>query len=132
MEVKIKKRMLTSSCKNKGREFEQEIAELERLFTNLTDLDIKYTSMGVQGVDIQKSTDGFRWMPIVEECKWNARHTVFRLFEQVLKHAEKFKPEYIPTLFLRQNRTKYKLAVVDAERFIKLIAEYQKMKEELK
>ncbi len=84
--------------------------------TNLTNLDIKSTPMGVNGVDVQLSSLAYRKFPYNIECKNTQRlTTIYNYYEQAESHNHYGKP----LLIIKMNRKK-PLAVVDAEHFLKL------------
>ena len=65
-----KKKMSPRSAKAKGRKLQQWVVEkLLSLMTNLTNLDIKSTPMGVNGVDVQLSSLAQKFFPYDIECK---------------------------------------------------------------
>jgi len=103
--------MISSSCKNKGRLFQQLIRD--RILAALPELekdDIRSTSMGCGGADIQLSPAALKLFPFGVECK----HTVtFRIgmWRQARMHTEG--SDKIPLLFLKTNR-KPPLAIMSA------------------
>lgn len=108
----------TSSAKAKGRKHQQVVRD------KITDLlkpygvvaeDVKSTSMGVSGVDVQLSPFAKSFLPIAVECKSLASSAVYKLYEQ----AECYKDQGEPVLFLKANHKK-PLAIMDMDYYFKL------------
>ena len=106
--------MKTASAKNKGRLLQQWVRDqiLSR-FPSLTIDDVRSTSMGAGGEDIQLSKAARDLFPYTVECKSNARIAVYKFYEQAQAHG---KGE--PIVVIKQNRSK-PLVIVDAELFFK-------------
>ena len=106
--------MKTASAKNKGRLLQQWVRDqiLSR-FPSLTIDDVRSTSMGAGGEDIQLSKAARDLFPYTVECKSNARIAVYKFYEQAQAHG---KGE--PIVVIKQNRSK-PLVIVDAEYFFK-------------
>jgi len=104
----------TASAKNKGRLLQQWVRDqiLSR-FPSLTIDDVRSTSMGAGGEDIQLSKAARDLFPYTVECKSNARIAVYKFYEQAQAHG---KGE--PIVVIKQNRSK-PLVIVDAELFFK-------------
>jgi len=104
----------TASAKNKGRLLQQWVRDqiLSR-FPSLTIDDVRSTSMGAGGEDIQLSKAARDLFPYTVECKSNARIAVYKFYEQAQAHG---KGE--PVVVIKQNRSK-PLVIVDAEYFFK-------------
>ena len=108
--------MKTSSAKQKGRLLQQLVQKkLLESFEQFTVNDIKSTSMGAQGVDVQLSQAVLDLLPIQIECKNRAAIAVYKDYEQAQTHGK-----YEPVLIIKQNRSK-PLAVVDLDYFIQLL-----------
>lgn len=106
--------MKPQSRKAKGRLLQQWIRDkLLETFPELTDKDIRSTSMGAQGEDIQLSEAGFKHFPFYVEAKSRERFSIYQ-------HYEQSKTDSNVLLVIKGNR-KRPLAVVDAELFIKII-----------
>ena len=115
--------MKTSSAKQKGRLLQQTVRDsILRSFPTLTERDVKSTSMGAQGEDVQLSEAGLKAFPYGIECKNLAKVAVYKFYEQAETHggAE-------PLVVVKQNRSK-PLAIVDLEHFIDLVAEINNLK----
>ena len=110
------RKMSVGSAKAKGRKLQTWVAEkLLSLLKNVTELDIKSTPMGVNGVDVQLSSQAFKQFPYNIECKNTERlTTIYNYYEQAVTHNHYGEP----LLVIKMNR-KNPLIIVDAEHFIK-------------
>ena len=81
--------MKPQSAKAKGRKFQQEVRDmiLER-FPDLTKDDVRSTSMGAQGEDIQLSAAARRLLPIQIECKSKSKSAVHTMYDQAIEHGD--------------------------------------------
>ncbi len=111
--------MSPRSAKAKGRKLQNWVAEkLLSLLKRVTELDIKSTPMGVNGVDVQLSTVAYKQFPYNIECKNTERMTtIYNYYEQAESHNHKGEP----LLIIKMNRKK-PLAIIDAEHFIEVVA----------
>lgn len=95
--------MKTSSCKAKGRKLQQDVAKALLAVGQQFGLvagDVKSTSMGAFGVDVQLSPAALKALgPLAIECKRVESLNVATTFAQ---HAEKY-PSSIPILFHRRS-----------------------------
>lgn len=108
--------MKPASAKAKGRNFQQTVRDLIlAAFLELEPDDVKSTSMGAQGEDVQLSPAARRLFPYQIECKAKARAQVYTWYEQAQTHGN-----HEPVVFVKQDR-KRPLAIVDAEEFINLV-----------
>lgn len=114
-----KKKMSTRSAKAKGRKLQTWVADkLLGLLKSVTELDIKSTPMGVNGVDVQLSTVAYKQFPYNIECKNTERMTtIYNYYEQAISHKHSGEP----LLIIKMNRQK-PLAIVDAEHFMEKVA----------
>lgn len=105
--------MKPSSAKAKGRTFQQWVAKkiLER-FPELEKDDVRSTSMGASGEDVQLSPAARKLFPFQIECKNLAKVAVYNYYAQAVTHGHRE-----PVVFIKQNGSK-PLAIVDAEWFI--------------
>jgi len=78
--------------------------------------DVKSTSMGAQGEDVQLSPAARKHFPFSVEAKSYATFAVYKHYEQAKANA---KDGCEPLLIIKGNRKK-PLAVVDAEWFIRV------------
>ncbi len=109
--------MKTSSAKAKGRRLQQKVRDLLlETFTELEPDDIRSTSMGVSGEDLQLSPAARKLIPFAIECKNQEKLNVW----DSLKQAEENSGDYDPVLIFKRNRSKT-YAVINIEKFIELI-----------
>ena len=114
--------MKTSSAKAKGRRLQQKVRDLLlETFTELQPDDIRSTSMGVSGEDLQLSPAARKLIPFAIECKNQEKLNVW----DSLKQAEENSGDYSPVLIFKRNRSKT-YAVLNIEKFIELINENSK------
>lgn len=105
--------MKPSSAKAKGRVFQQWVAkQILQRFPELEKDDVRSTSMGASGEDVQLSPAARRLFPFQVECKSLAKIAVYQYYLQALTHGR-----HEPVVFIKQNGSK-PLAIVDAEWFI--------------
>lgn len=110
--------MKPASAKQKGRNFQQTIRDyLLELFTSLEPDDVKSTSMGAGGEDVQLSPAARKLFPYQVECKAKGRAQVYTWYEQAKTHGN-----HEPVVFVKQDR-KAPLAIVDAKHFLLLVKE---------
>ena len=108
--------MKPSSAKAKGRNLQQLVAKkLIESFPQFTELDIKSTSMGVSGEDVQLSQPVKNLLKIQIECKNRAKIAVFQDYAQAKTHGNAE-----PVVVLKQNHSK-PLALIDLDYFIQLL-----------
>ena len=114
--------MKTSSAKAKGRRLQQKVRDLLlETFTELEPDDIRSTSMGVSGEDLQLSPAARKLIPFAIECKNQEKLNVW----DSLKQAEENSGDYDPVLIFKRNRSKT-YAVLEIEKFVELINENNK------
>lgn len=110
--------MKTSSAKAKGRKLQQwvrdKIIEAFKGF-GVDPEDVKSTSMGAGGEDIQLSPFARNYLPVSIECKSHKSMAIYSLYDQ----AEANSGRYEPLLVVKVNNRK-PLAVVDFEYYLKL------------
>lgn len=104
------------SAKAKGRRLQQAVrdAVLES-FPSLEPDDVRSTSMGAGGEDVQLSPAARKLFPYSVECKNLAKIAVFNYYEQATGHGD-----HEPLVVIKQNRSKA-LAVVDFDHFMDLV-----------
>lgn len=108
--------MKTSSAKQKGRKLQQWTRDvLLGLFDGLTNNDIRSTSMGASGEDVQLSEAARRKIPYQIETKAYATFAIYKHYEQAAAHGD-----HEPLLVIKGNHKK-PLVVMDAGEFFKLI-----------
>ena len=80
--------MKSASCKAKGRRFQQKVAHaVLETFPDLHPDDVRSTSMGCGGEDVQLSTAARRHLPLSIECKCVERLNVWQHLEQSERNA---------------------------------------------
>ena len=106
----------TSSAKGKGRRHQQWVRDrLLELFPDLEPDDIKSTSMGASGEDVQLSPAARKQIPISVEC--NKSFAIYKIMDQATENS---KEGIEPVAIIKADR-KSPLAVVDAVYFLKLL-----------
>lgn len=114
--------MRTSSAKQKGRRACQELQQLIlRWFPDLTDKDVRVTSSGSTGEDLQLSEAAAKAFPYAVEVKNQERLNIWQSLAQTLGHAKKLNLE--PLLAFRRNRSEMWVAI-RAEHFLELAGVY--------
>jgi len=108
--------MRPASAKQKGRLMQQLIRD-KILYHNpeLSKDDVRSTSMGAGGEDIQLSTAARVKFPYQIECKSKASYSVYKDYAQATEHGD-----CEPLLMIKMNGKK-PLAVIDADHFISLV-----------
>lgn len=114
--------MKPSSAKNKGRKLQQWVRDciLKHFKTKLEPDDVKSTSMGAGGEDVQLSPAARKLFPYAIECKNVERVNIWQSYAQANTHGK-----HEPLLIVKKNHHK-PLAIVDAEYFVKLHKEKKK------
>ena len=109
--------MKPQSAKAKGRKLQQWVRDiLLEAFPSLEPDDVRSTSMGAGGEDVQLSPAARRLFPYSVECKSVEKLNVWGAYEQ----AEANSGEHEPILIMKKNRKK-PLVVMDAEAFVNLL-----------
>ena len=105
--------MKTSSAKAKGRRLQQWCRDqILETFPKLTEDDVRSTSMGAGGMDIQLSQAAQKVFPFAVEAKNQERVNLWNAFEQCEDNCGKLEP----VLIVKRNGAA-PLAVIDAEFF---------------
>ena len=107
--------MKTRSAKKKGKRLQNTVRNLlvEKYSEVLEPGDIKSTTMGESGIDVQLSPAARKVFPWGIECKNQESLNVWKAYEQ----AESNSGDYEPIVFIKRNNQK-PLVVIDAEYFI--------------
>jgi len=109
--------MKPQSAKGKGRRLQQWVRDLIlETWDQLEPDDVRSTSMGAGGEDLQLSPAARRKFNFSVECKNTERLNVWSAYEQ----AEANSGKHEPLLVMKKNRKK-PLVVIDAETFMKLV-----------
>ena len=113
-----------ASGKQKGRKHQQWVRDqiLALHPTALLPDDVKSTSSGAGGEDVQLSPAARRLFPYSEECKAHKAFAFYKIMEQAASNCPKGAE---PLVIIKGDRKK-PLAVVDAEHFFKLTAKGDK------
>ena len=107
----------TSSAKAKGRNLQKWVRDaILESFPGLEPDDVRSTSMGCGGEDLQLSPAARKKFNFSVECKNVEKLNVWAAYEQASANCGKHEP----LLIMKKNRKK-PLVVMDAEEFIKLI-----------
>jgi hypothetical protein len=115
--------MKPSSAKNKGRILCKQVkVELLKLFPTLEEDDIKVTSSGATGEDLQLSPQARKLFPYTIECKSRSGIAVYAWLEQATRE------KHTPIVVAKANH-KPSIVVLYAEDFYKLIGEVHAIKE---
>lgn len=105
-----------ASAKAKGRALQQWVRdEILKVYKSLHQDDVKSTSMGAQGEDVQLSPAARKLFPYSVECKANKAFSIYKYYKQAKANCPK---GVEPLLIIRGNNLK-PLAIVSAEHFIK-------------
>ena len=109
--------MKTRSAKNKGKRLQNQIRDqLLENFKQLEPDDIKSTTMGESGEDIQLSPAARKLIPYAIECKNQEKLNIWDSLQQ----AEENSGDYSPVLIFKRNRTKT-YAVLEFKELLKLL-----------
>lgn len=112
--------MLPQSCKNKGRLGQQLVRDmLLKLFPSLEPDDIRSTSMGSSGEDLQLSPAARKFLPFQIEVKSKRDLAVQSWYEQAKEHGN-----HTPLLVVKKDRCR-PLVIMDAEWFFKQWSDLQ-------
>lgn len=109
--------MKTQSAKAKGRNLQKWVRDkILGVFPQLEPDDVKSTSMGASGEDVQLSPAARRLFPFSVECKSHKSFAIYSHYEQATTNC----PEGNQPLLIIKGNNKKPLAVVDADWFIKV------------
>jgi hypothetical protein len=104
------------SAKAKGRRLQQLVRDsILSAFPKLEPDDVRSTSMGAGGEDVQLSPAARKLFPYTVECKNLAKIAVYNYYVQATGHND-----FEPLVIIKQDRSK-PLAVVDLEHFMELV-----------
>lgn len=107
--------MKPASAKAKGRALQKWTRDLILSTFPLEADDVRSTSMGVTGEDIQMSPAARRLVPFQIECKNKAKSQVHTYYAQAKEHGQ-----HEPLVIVKMDRD-IPLAVLSAETFFKLL-----------
>lgn len=108
------------SAKAKGRNLQKLVRDaiLSR-YPELEPDDVKSTSMGASGEDVQLSPAARKVLPVAIECKAIAKIAACRFYDQAKQHAEE-RPGTEPVVVMKENGSK-PLVIVDLDYFLHLM-----------
>lgn len=110
--------MKPASAKSKGRTLQKWVkALILKTFPSLEEDDVRSTSMGAGGEDVQLSPAARKLVPFQIECKNKARSQVHTYYAQAKEHGD-----YEPLVIVKMDRD-IPLAILSAERLLKLLEE---------
>ena len=113
--------MNTQSAKAKGRRLQQTVRDLIlETWNDLEEDDVRSTSMGAAGMDVQLSPAAQKKFPFAVECKNVEKLNVYNAYEQATANCGKLEP----LLVMKKNRKK-PLVVMDLESFMELVKRAQ-------
>lgn len=110
--------MKTQSAKQKGRKLQQYVRDkfIELLKPHGGEPeDVKSTSMGAGGEDVQLSPFARNFLPVSVECKSHKSMAVYKLYDQAVENSG----VYEPLLVIKVNNRK-PLAVIDFDYYLDL------------
>lgn len=107
-----------SSAKAKGRRHQQWVRDkIYETFPDLEEGDVRSTSMGAGGEDLQLSPAARRLFPYSVECKAFKSFAIYKVLEQASSNA----PEGVEPIAIIKGDRQRPLAVLDAEHFFQLV-----------
>ena len=110
--------MKTASSKAKGRRLQQDVRDkILDAFPELEQDDVKSTSMGAGGEDVQLSPAARKLFPYSVECKARASLPLYAWYQQAKHNAPKASE---PLLVVKQNYSR-PLVIMDLDHFMELI-----------
>lgn len=108
----------TSSAKAKGRRHQQWVRDkIYKAFPRLEEGDVRSTSMGAGGEDLQLSPAARKVFPYSVECKAYKSFAIYKVLEQASSNCPKGAE---PIAIIKGDRQR-PLAVIDAEHFFQLV-----------
>ena len=112
--------MNTRSRKNKGKRLQNKVRDLllEQFKDVLEQDDVRSTTMGERGEDIQLSPAARKLIPYAIECKNQESLSIWKALEQ----AENNSNGYEPLLIFKRNRSKT-YVTMDIKEFLRLLSE---------
>ena len=109
--------MKTRSAKNKGKRLQIKVRDLIlEKFQTLEPDDVRSTTMGESGEDIQLAPAARKLIPFAFECKNQEKLNIWESLKQAESNSQKGKP----VLVFKRNRSKT-YAVLEIQDFIDLI-----------
>lgn len=112
--------MTPASGKNKGRRLQQYFRDLIIRTFNLSENDVRSTSMGASGADIQLSDRARITFPFSIECKNVEKLNLYDAYHQA--EANAIKDKLCPLVVIKKNNEEV-LVVIDANTFMMMAYE---------
>lgn len=113
--------MKTSSAKAKGRKLQQTVRDAIQEAFKLSEDDVRSTSMGAGGVDVQLSAAAKKVFPFSVECKSLAKVAVYKFYEQARANCAK---DTVPLVVVKQNGS-MPLAILGFDTFMAILQELE-------
>lgn len=108
--------MKPQSAKAKGRKLQQDVRDMILKYSpSLEPDDVKSTSMGAGGEDVQLSPAARRQYPISIECKSRASWAFYKDYDQAVINA----PEGMEPILVAKANHRDPVVIVDADWFFK-------------
>lgn len=108
--------MTPASAKAKGRNFQKYVrGKLLRAFPSLEPDDVRSTSMGAGGEDLQLSPAARKLIPYQIECKSKAKSQIHTYYSQAKEHGN-----HEPLVVVKMDRH-IPLAIISLDHFIELL-----------
>lgn len=109
----------TASKKAKGRNLQKYVvAAILQIFPSLEPDDVRSTSMGASGVDIQLSPAARKFLPVSIECKNQESISIWAAWKQAVSNAGKYRPVLV---FKRNNQEP--LVCISFDYYLELVKE---------
>lgn len=110
--------MKPRSAKAKGKRLQNWTRDLIlEIFPSLEPDDVRSTTMGDSGEDVQLSPAARRWVPFQIECKNRSQMSVFKDYAQAQEHGK-----HEPLVVIKQDNSE-PLVVMDAKAFFQMLKE---------
>lgn len=116
--------MNTRSAKNKGNRLQNHVADLLGEYLGITIGDIKKTTAGVNGPDVEVADAILDHFPFSVECKNVEKVNVWAAYEQAVVNC---KGPRIPLAVIKRNRSKC-LAIIEITDFLNILAMVRRLK----
>ena len=108
--------MKTVSAKAKGRKLQQDVRDMILKYSpSLTKDDVRSTSMGAGGEDVQLSQAARKQYPVSIECKSRASYAFYKDYDQAVINA----PEGTEPILVAKANHRAPVVILDADWFFK-------------
>lgn len=108
--------MKTASAKAKGRKLQQDVRDMILKYSpSLTKDDVRSTSMGNSGEDVQLSQAARKQYPVSIECKSRASYAFYKDYDQAVVNA----PEGTEPILVARANHRAPVVILDADWFFK-------------